>query len=268
MLTDLQTPFEQGNGNQTTTWEQCIAFYTGLAQRFPTVLQFEQIGLSDAGVPLHRGVVSADGVFDREQIKRDRRPVFFNNNGIHPGEPEGIDACMALVRDFCVEPARLAALGRTVFLFVPIYNVDGSLNRANTSRVNQDGPEAFGFRGNSRNLDLNRDFIKCDSLNAKLFNQLFAAWDPDVMVDTHTSNGADYPYTMTLIHTQADKLGGVFAREHVAGNISADGRARLADLSLCESGQGKPGPRHCRVSGSAAIFHRLRSVASHHRLHA
>ena len=208
MSTEMKTPFELGNGNQTTTWSQCIAFYTELAKQFPRVLQFEQIGLSDAGVPLHRGVVSADGVFDREQIKRDGRPVFFNNNGIHPGEPEGIDACMALVRDFCIEPTRLAALGRTVFLFVPIYNVDGSLNRANTSRVNQDGPEAFGFRGNSLNLDLNRDFIKCDSLNAKAFNQLFTAWDPDVMVDTHTSNGADYPYTMTLIHTQADKLGG------------------------------------------------------------
>jgi hypothetical protein len=208
MPTDLQTSFELGNGNQTTTWEECIAFYTVLAKRFPKVLRFDQIGVSDSGVPLHAGVVSADGVFDREQIKRDGRPVFFNNNGIHPGEPEGVDSCMALVRDFCVEPARLAALGRTVFLFVPLYNVDGSLNRANTSRVNQDGPEAFGFRGNSLHLDLNRDFIKCDSLNARVFNQLFTAWDPDVMVDTHTSNGADYPYTMTLIHTQADKLGG------------------------------------------------------------
>jgi hypothetical protein len=208
MPTDLQTPFEQGNGNQTTTWEACIAFYFALAERFPNVLRFLQIGVSDAGVPLHAGIVSADGVFERERIKSEARPVFFNNNGIHPGEPEGVDACMALVRDFCVEPARLAALGRTVFLFVPLYNVDGSINRANTSRVNQDGPEAFGFRGNSRHLDLNRDFIKCDSLNARLFNQLFVAWDPDVMVDTHTSNGADYPYTMTLIHTQADKLGG------------------------------------------------------------
>lgn len=208
MPTDLQTPFEQGNGNQTTTWEACIAFYFALAERFPNVLRFLQIGVSDAGVPLHAGIVSADGVFERERIKSEARPVFFNNNGIHPGEPEGVDACMALVRDFCMEPARLAALGRTVFLFVPLYNVDGSINRANTSRVNQDGPEAFGFRGNSRHLDLNRDFIKCDSLNAKAFNQLFVAWDPDVMVDTHTSNGADYPYTMTLIHTQADKLGG------------------------------------------------------------
>jgi len=208
MTNELRTPYETGNKNQTTTWSECIAWYEDLARRFPGILSFSVVGRSDAGLPIHAGVVTADGVFDREQLKREGRPVFFNNNGIHPGEPEGVDACMALVRDFCVEPARLAALGKTVFLFVPLYNVDGSINRANTSRVNQDGPEQFGFRGNARHLDLNRDFVKCDSLTAQVFNKLFTAWDPDVMVDTHTSNGADYPYTMTLIHTQADKLGG------------------------------------------------------------
>lgn len=204
----MQTPYELGNQNQTTTWEACIQFYQALAQRYPAVLQFSQIGVSDAGVPIHAGIVSADGVFDREHIRQAGRAVFFNNNGIHPGEPEGIDACMALVRDLCLTPERLATLGRTVYLFIPVYNVDGSCNRGDASRVNQDGPESFGFRGNSLHLDLNRDFIKCDSLNAQLFNQFFTAWDPDVMVDTHTSNGADYSYTMTLIHTQADKLGG------------------------------------------------------------
>ena len=208
MATELKTPFEKGNQNQTTTWAECIAWYEDLARQYPSVLRFTVIGTSDAGVPIHAGVISADGVFGREQIKQAGRTVFFNNNGIHPGEPEGADACMALVRDFCTQPARLAALGETVFLFVPMYNVDGSLNRNNTSRVNQDGPEQFGFRGNSRHLDLNRDFIKCDTLTAQVFNKFFTSWDPDVMVDTHTSNGADYTYTMTLIHTQADKLGG------------------------------------------------------------
>ncbi|MBW8899827.1 MAG: peptidase M14 [Massilia sp.] len=208
MLNALQTPFEQGNQNQTTTWADCIAWYENLAHQYPQVLRFSVVGTSDAGVPIHAGVVSADGVFDRAQVKAAGRPVFFNNNGIHPGEPEGVDACMALVRDFCQQPERLAALGKTVFLFVPLYNVDGAFNRAATSRVNQDGPEAFGFRGNSRHLDLNRDFVKCDTLTAQTFNRLFTEWDPDVMVDTHTSNGADYSYTMTLIPTQPDKLGG------------------------------------------------------------
>jgi hypothetical protein len=202
------TPYEAGNRNQTTTWAECIAFYERLANDFPSVLRWQQIGTSDNGIPMHAGIVTTDAQFDRETLQRQRRPIFFNNNGIHPGEPEGIDACMALVRDFCTQPARLAALGSTVFLFIPVYNVDGCLNRQSTSRANQLGPESFGFRGNARHLDLNRDFIKCDSLAAQVFNRFFTAWDPDVMVDTHTSNGADYAYTMTLIPTQPDKLGG------------------------------------------------------------
>lgn len=223
------TPYEQGNKNQTSTWQHCIPFYERLAADFPSVLRFEQIGVSDNGIPMHAGVITSDAVFDREQIKREGRPVFFNNNGIHPGEPEGIDSCMALVRDFCMQPERLAALGKTVFLFIPVYNVDGCLNRQNTSRVNQDGPEMFGFRANGRNLDLNRDFVKCDSLAAQVFNRFFAAWSPDVMVDTHTSNGADYLYTMTLIQTQADKLGnalGSFLRHEMLPKIYKDMEAR------------------------------------------
>jgi hypothetical protein len=224
-MQEMLTPYEKGNKNQTTLWTECIAFYEELARRFPNILKFEQAAVSDGGIPLHVGVVSADGVFDREQVKREGRTVFFNNNGIHPGEPEGIDACMAMVRDFCFKPELLASLGRTVLLFVPVYNVDGCLNRGSTSRANQDGPELFGFRGNSRHLDLNRDFVKCDTLNAKFFNQLVAAWDPDVMVDTHTSNGADYSYTMTLIHTQSDKLGGelgAFLRDTMLPQIYQD----------------------------------------------
>lgn len=201
------TPYESGNGNQTTTWAQCIAFYEALAAQYPTVLRFWQIGMTHSGRPLHAGVVTADGVLDRAPLRAGHRPVFFNNNGIHPGEPEGVDVCMALVRDFCLQPERRAALGKTVFLFIPLYGVDGACNRNSGSRVNQLGPESFGFRGNARHLDLNRDFIKADSLEAQAFNRFFSDWDPDVMVDTHTSNGADYQHTMTLIHTQPDKLG-------------------------------------------------------------
>ena len=208
MQTELLTPYEQGNQNQTTTLEDCMAFYKMLETRFPRVLRMFEIGVSDGGTPISAGIVTADGVHDFDEIKGTYRPIFFNNNGIHPGEPEGIDSCMALVRDFCVKPELLGMLKRTVFLFIPIYNVDGCLRRNNSSRVNQNGPELFGFRGNAMQLDLNRDFIKCDSLAAQAFNRFFAYWDPDTMVDTHTSNGADYSYTMTVIATQPDKIGG------------------------------------------------------------
>jgi hypothetical protein len=86
------TPFERGNGNQTTTWRECIAFHQRLAEAFPQWLRFEEAGRSDGGTPIHVGVFSPDGVFDPQVAKSEHRPVFFNNNGIHPGEPEGIDA--------------------------------------------------------------------------------------------------------------------------------------------------------------------------------
>jgi hypothetical protein len=206
--THWATPFEQGNGNQSTTWHDCIAFHERLAHAFPQWLRFEEVGRSDSGRPIHAGVFSTDGVFDPVEVKNAGRAVFFNNNGIHPGEPEGIDANMTLVRDLCTQGELRAALGRTVLLYIPVYNVDGACNRGTSSRVNQVGPEAFGFRGNARHLDLNRDFIKADSCNARTFAALFMRWDPDVMVDTHTSNGADYQHVMTLIATQPDKLGG------------------------------------------------------------
>src|SRR4051812_49745135 len=73
MHPDMPTPYEKGNQNQTTLWTECIAFYQELAQRFPQVLRFEQIGVSDGGIPVHAGVVSPDGVFDRTQIKAEGR---------------------------------------------------------------------------------------------------------------------------------------------------------------------------------------------------
>ena len=203
-----RTPFELSHGNETTTHHECIEFHARLASNFPQILSFQEIGNTDSGMPIHLGIVSADGEFDFERIKVSGRPILFNNNGIHPGEPEGVDVCMALVRDFCLDPESLRHLADVVFVYIPLYNVDGALNRQNTSRVNQVGPESFGFRGSARNLDLNRDFIKALSSNSRVFNRVFTQWDPDILVDTHTSNGADYSYVVTLIATQPDKLGG------------------------------------------------------------
>lgn len=73
--------------------------------------------------------------------------------------------------------------------------------------MNQNGPLEYGFRGNAQNLDLNRDFTKCDSKEARSFARLFHWLDPDIFIDNHVSDGADYQHTMTLLTTQYDKLG-------------------------------------------------------------
>src|SRR5690606_3603102 len=86
--------------------------------------------------------------------------------------------------------------------------IGGSLNRNSTSRTNQNGPNSYGFRGNARNFDLNRDFIKSDTKNTRAFAEIFHNIQPDVLIDNHVSNGADYQYTLTHLFTQHNKLGG------------------------------------------------------------
>ncbi len=201
----LQTPYEKGNGNQTATWEETIDFYQMLDEKFEKAKLIEY-GLTDIGKPLHLFVIDQDKNFSPEIIETQDKVVFMINNGIHPGEPEGIDASMALARDLLTNSTYDSLLSNVVIIIVPIYNVGGALNRNSTSRTNQSGPEEYGFRGNAKNLDLNRDFIKLDSRNAQTFTQIFRTWKPHFFIDTHTSNGADYQYVMTLIATQKDKL--------------------------------------------------------------
>jgi hypothetical protein len=91
---------------------------------------------------------------------------------------------------------------------IPVYNIGGALNRSSYSRANQNGPVEYGFRGNARNFNLNRDFIKADTRNAKAFNTIFKTVKPQLFIDNHVSNGADYQYTLTHLFTQHNKLGG------------------------------------------------------------
>ena len=198
-----QTPFERSNKKETTTYAEAIAFYEGLAKAFPQQAKLFTYGSTDFGKPLHLLVLSKKGIFDPSTLRKSNKRIFLVNNGIHPGEPEGIDASMMLARDL-LKGNKLPE--DVVICIIPVYNIDGSHNRSGTSRANQNGPVAYGFRGNSKNYDLNRDFIKTDSKNSQAFQQIFNTWQPEIFVDTHTSNGADYQYTMTLIPTQKDKL--------------------------------------------------------------
>ncbi|WP_449435934.1 M14 family metallopeptidase [Pedobacter steynii] len=165
-------------------------------------------GNTDFGKPLHLLVLSKDKIFDPVAIRKSNKRILLINNGIHPGEPEGIDASMMLARDLL----KGDLLPKDVVIcIIPVYNIDGSFNRTGTSRANQNGPVAYGFRGNSKNYDLNRDFIKTDSKNSHSFQEIFNIWQPEIFVDTHTSNGADYQYVMTLIPTHKDKLNPVLS---------------------------------------------------------
>ena len=201
---EFQTPFEASGGIESATYDQAIAHYQQLAKSFDEV-QILEYGKTDVGKPLHLVVLSKDRIFDPERIRQSGRRIMLINNGIHAGEPCGIDASMMLARDLMQKEELAGLLDHVVLAIIPVYNIGGSLNRGCCSRANQVGPKAHGFRGNARNLDLNRDFIKADSRNARAFTRIFQSWRPDVFVDTHTTNGADYPATLTYLATLGDK---------------------------------------------------------------
>ncbi|MEJ7823292.1 MAG: M14 family zinc carboxypeptidase [Chitinophagaceae bacterium] len=199
-----QTPFEKSNGKETATYFEAIAFYK-ILDKHSSKLSMKQMGPTDAGHPLNLVLVSNDEMFDPSIWNKKNKVIILINNGIHPGEPDGIDASMMLARDIVNNKIKLP--DNVVVAFIPVYNIGGALNRNSFSRANQNGPIEYGFRGNSQNLDLNRDFTKCDSKEAKSFAEIFHYLKPAILIDNHVSDGADYQHTMTMLTTQYDKLG-------------------------------------------------------------
>lgn len=213
----IKAPFFSSNGNQTPTYSEVVKFYTNLKKNNPLIQieQFENSTDVDQNILLIK--ISKGNAENKINI--------LINNGIHPGEPDGIDASMILASNMLTvengnkisdqkyftqkykEENVLSNILNVANIFIiPIYNVDGSMNRNSFSRANQNGPEEYGFRGNARNLDLNRDFIKMDSRNAFTFAEIYQKVKPHLFIDTHTSNGADYQHTVTYIATQKNKL--------------------------------------------------------------
>ncbi len=200
----IQTPYEKGNGNQTTTFDEMRKFYQELAKQYPSI-SYETKGEDDNGAPID--VVIFNPTKQSFEEAKKGKSVLFVNNGIHPGEPDGIDATMMLMRDLAT--GKVKAPKSIIFTAIASYNISGMMNRGSFSRANQNGPEEYGFRGNARNYDLNRDFIKTDSKNSRSFQQIFQWLKPDVFIDNHVSNGADYQYTFTYISTNKERLGNV-----------------------------------------------------------
>jgi hypothetical protein len=203
LLCSVQLPAQRPVFTTTKTYAEVIAEYKSLDKPHD-IMKIEECGLTDAGLPLHTVVLSSDKSFAPFEAKAARKCVIMINNAIHPGEPDGVDASLELTRYYLAQPKALPQ--NVVLVIIPIYNIDGYLNRGSYSRANQNGPDVYGFRGNAKNLDLNRDFIKADAANTIALEQIFQSWRPDVFVDNHVSDGADYQYTMTLIATQRNKL--------------------------------------------------------------
>jgi len=193
----------QWSGNTTPTYPELIAYYQQLDQAHPEI-ELYAMGKSDTDWPIYVCIINGAQDSTKTMEKARASTTVLINNAIHPGEPDGVNACLIWIDEWIKGGKKTANL--PVIAIIPAYNVGGMFNRSSTSRANQNGPEEYGFRGNSQNLDLNRDFIKMDSPNAFTFATIYQALNPDVFVDTHVSNGADYQYTLTYIASMKERL--------------------------------------------------------------
>ena len=192
--------------NLSLEYDEVIDAYQQLADHYPEA-RLVEMGKTDIGKPLHLFMISGDKDFNPESIREKGKCIILVNNGIHPGEPEGIDASIQFSWDLLRNKNNLKEyLDRVVIGIIPLYNIGGALDRSMYYRVNQNGPVFKGRRRNAQNLDLNRDFAKQETKNARSFAEIFHFLNPDIFLDTHTTNGSDHQYTITLIPTLYSKL--------------------------------------------------------------
>jgi hypothetical protein len=195
-------------GNTSPTYSELID-HLKILDKEHKELSMYAMGPSDYGMPIFLFVINGAKDSIRTFQKAQAGTSILINNAIHPGEPDGINACLIWLDQWIAQGKPIETKdGKELPLiaFIPAYNVGGMMNRSSTSRANQNGPEEYGFRGNARNFDLNRDFIKMDSKNAFTFARIFHALDPDVFIDNHVSNGADYQYTLTYIASMKERM--------------------------------------------------------------
>ncbi|MGD8779480.1 MAG: M14 family metallopeptidase [Ignavibacteria bacterium] len=191
------TEFEKSNYQSTATYEQTVKYFNQFAE-YPEV-KIEKFGVSPQGRDLICLIISKDGLHKPADVKKNRKPVVFIENAIHSGEIEGKDACMLLLREILVTKEKYYYLKNLALIIVPIFSVDGHERSSPYNRINQNGPTNMGWRTTAQNLNLNRDFMKADAPEMKALLRLFNKWEPDLFIDTHTTNGADYQYDLTYI---------------------------------------------------------------------
>lgn len=200
-----RTPAEASDFQRTPRLEETLAWFRALAEASPMV-DYAEFARSPQGRPLARVVVSADGVRDPDQAHADGRTVVLVQAAIHAGENEGKDALMAFVRDIAIHGRHHDHLQDVVLVLLPVFNVDGHERFSPHNRINQNGPEAMGWRVTANNLNLNRDFAKADAPEMRAWLGLWNRWRPHMLVDMHNTNGADYQYAMTWAFERAGNL--------------------------------------------------------------
>ncbi|HUQ20243.1 MAG TPA: M14 family metallopeptidase [Gemmatimonadaceae bacterium] len=221
-----RTRAERTDYRETSTYADVLLFIDSLRGR--SELAFGTIGKTTQGREIPYVIASRPRVSTPAEARALGRPIVYVQGNIHAGEVEGKEALLAMLRDL-TSPGRTEYLDKLILIAVPIYNADGNEKFApqEVNRTEQNGPEMVGERPNAQGLDLNRDYIKAEAPETRASLAMFQAWDPDVFVDLHTTDGSFHGYALTYSGSlnPAAPLG-VFTRDVILPTLRSRMRSR------------------------------------------
>lgn len=199
MTPEWLTHAELTNYNETPNYAETIAYARRLADASPAI-EYRGFGYSGQGRELPLLIASETGTFTPEAAQAQGKAVVLIQACIHAGEPDGKDAGFALLRDIAITKTAAGLLENVVLLFIPIYNTDGHERSSPYNRINQNGPKDMGWRTTSTYQNLNRDYMKADTPETRAWLKLWNEWQPDLFIDCHVTDGADYRCNITYHH--------------------------------------------------------------------
>ena len=194
----LTTVAERSGFSETGRYEEVTVLCDAFARQYPKAVRCTTFGTTPEGRPMKALVASTSGALTPEQAQRRGLPVVLIQGGIHAGEIDGKDAGFLALREVLEGRAVNGALDKLVWVFVPVFNVDGHERFGAWNRPNQRGPKEMGWRTTAQNYNLNRDYLKADTPEMQAMLQLVQRWDPLVTVDLHATNGAQFEHDISI----------------------------------------------------------------------
>jgi len=216
------TRAEASGFTETSTYADVMTFIETLRLQSSDVY-VTSLGKSAQGKDLPLVILSRPMVKTPADARRLGRPVVYIQGNIHGGEVEGKEALLALMRDLELDQYK-NVIDSLVILAAPIYNADGNdaMGPQERTRGAQNGPAIVGQRANGQNFDLNRDYVKAEAPETRAALQLFKDWEPDVLIDLHTTDGSYHGYALTWSPplNPAARFSGPFTRDTVLPSLA------------------------------------------------
>ena len=230
---ELTTVSERSGFLKTGRYDEVLALCDAFAAAYPDAVRCTTFGTTPEGRPMKALVVSTSGALSAGQARQRNLPVVLIQGGIHAGEIDGKDAGFLALHEILQGKAAKGTLDKLVWVFVPVFNVDGHERFGAWNRPNQRGPVEMGWRTTAQNYNLNRDYVKADTPEMQAMLALVNEWDPLLAVDLHVTNGAKFEHDVSIqvepvnAGDEALRKAGKQWRDAVLGELSRQGSLPL-----------------------------------------